>query len=435
MNRHRFLGITLAEGIKARHMLSYLWIALITSGYAGGLAILQPSVLELIGVEHSNQGAVTAGLQLTQEIIFIFLAGLFGILSERFGRRWVYTGGLIVSALGYAMYPYARTVNDLFIFRFFYAIGGAAILAMLVTVIADYASNEHRGKANGLQGLVVTFGAFVPIILSQLPAHYQSQGMSQTDAITSTFHVAAILGLLTALVAWLGLAKIQTAQRESRTPFKKIATEGLAAAKSPGVALSYGAAFISRGDLAVTGAFMMLWGQQYVLDNVANSTISQAQKMTGAEVMGMTVLGALFGAILMTIFSDRVRRVTAVILSSGLASIVYLGIYTLENPFSTYGKVLLFFMGVAELCAFISSQVLAAEQAPAHRRGVITGFFGAAGALGMLVATGLGGFLSKTIGPSAPFIGFGFFNLFVFIWSLAAYKKIKTPETELLVDQ
>ena len=431
MQTNTFLGIRLAPNIKARHMLSYLLIALITSGYAGGLAILQPGVLELLGVAHQGQGAVTAGLQLTQEALFIFLTGIFGVLSERFGRRWIYVIGLVVSAVGYALYPHAENITQLFFFRFFYAIGGAAILAMLVAVIADYASDEHRGKANGLQGLLVTLGAFIPIILSQLPAHYQSQGLSQAEAMNSTFHTAALLGIFAALIAWIGLAKLKPAAREDRTPFKQIAKEGIFAAKSPGVALSYGAAFISRGDLAVTGAFMMLWGQQYVLETIPNSTISQAQKMTGAEVMGMTVLGALCGAILMTVISDRIRRVTAVTLSAGLASLVYIGIWTLDNPFSSYGKILLFLMGVAELCAFISSQVLAAEQAPANRRGAVTGFFGAAGALGMLVATGLGGILSKTIGPSAPFIGFGFFNLAVFIWSLAVFKKIKTPEVLL----
>ena len=82
-------------------------------------------------------------------------------------------------------------------------------------------------------------------------------------------------------------------------------------------------------------------------------------------------------------------------------------------------------MGIAELSAFISSQVLAAQYAPAHLRGAVTGFFGATGALGMLIATALGGFLFKTIGFSAPFVGFGFFNLAVFIWSLAVMKKVE----------
>ena len=54
MENHKFLGIKLATGIKARHLMSYLWIALVTSGYAGGLAILQPGVLELIVLEHGH---------------------------------------------------------------------------------------------------------------------------------------------------------------------------------------------------------------------------------------------------------------------------------------------------------------------------------------------------------------------------------------------
>jgi predicted MFS family arabinose efflux permease len=58
------------------------------------------------------------------------------------------------------------------------------------------------------------------------------------------------------------------------------------------------------------------------------------------------------------------------------------------------------------------------QQAPAARRGAVIGFFGVSGAIGILVGTAGGGWLYRSVGPSAPFVLFGVMNLLVFIWSL-----------------
>ena len=75
-------------------------------------------------------------------------------------------------------------------------------------------------------------------------------------------------------------------------------------------------------------------------------------------------------------------------------------------------------MGIAEISAFVSSQALVGQQAPASRRGAVIGFFGVSGAIGILVGTAGGGWLFRSVGPSAPFVLFGFLNLAVFAWSL-----------------
>ena len=75
-------------------------------------------------------------------------------------------------------------------------------------------------------------------------------------------------------------------------------------------------------------------------------------------------------------------------------------------------------MGIAEISAFVSSQALVGQQAPEQYRGATIGFFGVAGALGILVATSGGGILFAKISPSAPFVLFGALNFAVFLWSL-----------------
>jgi predicted MFS family arabinose efflux permease len=201
--------------------------------------------------------------------------------------------------------------------------------------------------------------------------------------------------------------------------------EGLKAARDPGVALSYGAAFISRGDLAVTGAFMGLWLMQFGMSKGLSMSDSMSQMAVRVLI---TVVGGMFGALLMGYFSDKIRRATAVTFASGLAAVVYLAIFFVEDPTSTWVMGLLFVMGIAELAAFVSSQALVGQQAPKARRGAVIGFFSVAGAIGILVGSLGGGQLFRHIGPSAPFVLFGFLNALVFIWSLLVKDKIKNPE-------
>jgi MFS family permease len=136
------------------------------------------------------------------------------------------------------------------------------------------------------------------------------------------------------------------------------------------------------------------------------------------------VFGALVGALLMGFISDKISKVTAVSLASGLATIVYLAIFFVDDPTADWVWGLMFMMGIAEISAFVSSQALVGQQAPANRRGAVIGFFGTAGAVGILVGSGGGGWLFKHYGPASPFILFGVLNLLVFIWSLKV-RKIK----------
>lgn len=424
---NKFLGIELASGIKARHMTTYLVVALVTSGYFGGMAMLQAGLLQLMDLDPGYQGLITGYLSTLQEVMFLVLAGAFGVLSDRFGRKAIYVGGLVVAAVGYMLYPHAQNVEMLFAFRFVFGIGGGALTAMLVAVIVDYASDNHRGKANGIQGFVMVLGAFIPLFMAILPKVLVKGGATQLGAITTAFTVMGVLGLAAAALAWVGMKNaVDSHVRETRPGLSRIAGNGLRAAlKDPGVALSYGAAFISRGDLAVTGSFMMLWGTQ---EAKAQLGLEASEAMaTASSLMLATIGGALLGSVIMGFIADRVSKARAVSMASGLAAFIYLSMFMVSDPLAGYVKVMLVVMGVAELSAFVTSQALLGQQAPPEQRGAVVGFFGASGALGMLVGTSVGGVLYHKVGPSAPFVMFGALNLIVFLWSLAAAPRIKPP--------
>ncbi len=411
----KVLGIHLVAGVKRRNLWAYLVAVLVSSGYAGAMSVLQPGLLQVIGIPYAQQASITGMLGAMQELVFILCMALFGAAADRYGRRPVYVFGLLFTALGFALYGTSTSMTELVIYRLIVALGSAAMVGMMVTVIADYAQNKSRGKANGLQGLTATFGAFIPPILAALPQQFVQQGMTQIDAQQATFAVAGALGLIAAIVAGFGLAKVAGKVTE-RVGWRIMLYQGAHEARQPLIRLSFGAAFISRGDLAVTGAFIGLWLVQTGIGK--GMTPSEAMASLAVPAVLMVVTGALVGALLTGWLSDRISRVRAVTLASGLAALAYGGMFLVSDPTAGWVKAVLFVMGVAEISAFVSSQALVGEAAPAQKRGVVIGFFGVAGACGILVGTAGGGSLYASFGPASPFVLFGLLNGLVCLWSL-----------------
>ena len=414
----RFLGIDLSEGVKRRHLLAYFFAAFISSSYAGALAMLQPGLLQVMGIDRAAQATRTGNLSALQEIILILFFGPVGALADRYGRKPVYVFGLLMTALGFSLYPHADSMTELVLYRIIIAFGSAAMIGMMVTVIADYTRDSTRGKANGLQALIATLGAFLPPALGALPQLFANQGYDQLAAQQMTFAIAGSLGVVGALVVMVGLAPhVGRASQEVRESIATMMREGLRASRNQGIALSYGAAFISRGDLAVTGAFLSLWLVQFGTGELGLQPSEAMFELAVPRVMTV-VSGALVGSLLMGYINDRVSRVTAVTLASGLAAAVYLSIFFVDDPTAPWVLGLLAMMGVAEISAFVSSQALVGERAEPTRRGAIIGLFGVAGAIGILVGTAGGGWLYAQFGPSTPFVLFGCLNGLVCLWSL-----------------
>jgi len=428
MSERRILGIELAPQITTTHVWAYLYAVVISSAYAGSLAVLQPGVLQMMGIPFAEQGNLTGNLAAMQEAIFFVLLLVIGAISDKVGRKAVYVFGLLTTALGFALYPTAGSVPELFAYRVVVAVGSAAMLGMMVTVIADYSANATRGKANGIQGVVASLGAFIPPLLAGLPAHFVSRGFTQIEAQQTTFWVAAALGVSAAVIGFFGLApKATQIVASARESINRVLLEGAKAARDKGIALSYGAAFISRGDLAVTGAFLGLWLVQFGMQQHGMTTSEAMAELVMPAIL-MVVCGALVGAILMGILADKINRAAAVTIAAGMAAAIYMGVFFIEDPTAAWVKALLFVMGVAEISAFVSSQALCGQQAEPQHRGAIFGFFGVAGAVGILIGTKGGGMVFDQVGPSAPFVIFGALNLVVFAWGLLVFRSVRVPD-------
>ena len=412
----KFGPITLMPDIEKRHLFTLFFGAFFGIASMALVNVFGPLVFNILEIPQNETGALAGKLTAMQEIVVVCVIGLFGALSDKVGRRIVYSMGFVLLGIGYFLYPLAGDSNELIIFRIFIALGCACNTVMLPTTANDYVHESTRGKLiattsimNGL-GLVLIIGSF-----RRLPEYFVNQGYDSALSGQYTIWCAALMVLIVSTVLFTNLKKGAPAQVTKKGSY--FSTLGIAfkEAKNPRVALAYTAGVVSRGDLSVVSTFFSLW----LFNEAISMDMSRAEAFklsTGFYVMVQAF--AIPGAVLINFFIDKVDRVMALAISMAIAACGYLYLGFIDDIFSTqmyFGAALL---GLGEIFANISAISLIGSAAPAKGRGAVIGGFSFFGAIGILLVAVIGGWLFDNVGPTAPFTMVGFANLSLLILSL-----------------
>ncbi|MDD9802527.1 MAG: MFS transporter [Deltaproteobacteria bacterium] len=426
----RFLGIRLAPGVQPINLAAFYVAALVSILIFAFMNQAQILLLTPeLGVDPEQKGSISGDLVFWGEVVVLGLVGIFGSLSDKIGRLPIFCGGFVFLGLLCFLQPEAGSLNGLLVMRLFYAVGVAAVIGMLPTVLADYAVDADRGRATGIQGVMNGIGAMITVFaLLKLPSLLTSLGDDSQTAVRRTYQLVAYLSFAVAIFLALFLQRraVNQTQRPEGT-LLQIAIEGLRAARDPGIALAYGAAFLSRGLLTVLGVFFTVWGEKFGV--AAGYTPVDAVARVGL-VIGVAQTFALIGAPLFGILADRLNRVTALVLACAVAALGYGSTWFIHDPLGLDLAALLGVVGAAaliglgEVGCIITSGVLIAQQAPPRVRGAVIGFFNLSGAAGILVASALGGRLFDNWRPSGPFLLFGALALIVAVWGLAVRGRV-----------
>lgn len=425
----KFGPIRLMQGVTAANMFTYYFATVTSLLLFTFLPQFQPFLLaEMLSIPESEQGVISGNLSLFGEIIILFTIGGWGTLSDKTGRKVVFGAGFLLMAASLYLYPNVTSIPMLFAFRGLFALGSSAVTTMISTVIADYAIDKDRGKASGLQGVGNGIGALLTVfVILQLPKRFIADGISAFEAGQLTYIVLAVIAAVSAVILFIGLQNRTQTQKEQKKSILEISKEGFAAAKDPGVALSYMAAFISRGDLAIVGTFFTLWVVTY---GTAQKGMTTADALASAGmIIGISQTMALITAPVFGMFADRMNRANAVILAVAMASIGYGSTIFVSDPTSPAIFLVAALIGIGEISGVIASGVLIAQQAPRDIRGSVIGIFSLCGTFGIMIATGIGGQLFDNWLPQGPFILFSALGWVVVIVGLIIRKRI-VPKNE-----
>ena len=131
----------------------------------------------------------------------------------------------------------------------------------------------------------------------------------------------------------------------------------------------------------------------------------------------------LIGAVL-----DRVERVVGIIIAFTLSAVGYTFMGMIEDPLANTVFAAAILLGLGEGACIMSSIALIGQNAPAKTRGSVIGTFTACGATGMLIASGVGGFLFDNWMYTGPFLFMGVINAGVLLFAIMV--KLKHPEVD-----
>ena len=405
----KFGPILLMPDIERRHLFTLFFGAFFGIASMSFVNVIGPLMFSILDVPQDETGGLAGTLTAVQEIVVILVIGAFGALSDKTGRRLVYSMGFFLLGVGYFLYPLASNTTELIIFRVFVALGCAANTVMLPTVANDYVHESTRGKLiattsilNGL-GLVLIIGTF-----RKLPGNFGDMGFDNILSGQYTAWVATVMCLIVSCVLFFNLKKGSPAQVSKKEPYLATLKVAFQAARNPRVALAYAAGVVSRGDLSVVSTFFSLW----LFNEATTQGLSQGDAFKLATGFYVTVQAfAIPGAVLINFFIDKVDRVAALAIAMFIAAVGYLYLGFIENPLTSqmyFGAALL---GLGEIFANIAAISLIGSVAPVKGRGAVIGGFSFFGAVGILTVAIVGGYLFDNVSPTAPFTMVGFANI------------------------
>ena len=415
--RISFGPILLAPGISRGNATALLWANFVCIGFLSFVNIGQTYVLNAnLGIPLDQQGGISGYLAAASEIVILALIGVFGVMSDRIGRRPIIVAGILIMALSYVFYPLVGAEWHLFVTRGIYAVGIAAMIGMMSTLSHDYANEFSRGKMIALSGLFNGIGVvFVNLVFGRTPEFFAEFGAGTEAAGRYSHWLIALILVPSALILLKGLKGGTMVRHDARPPVRDLIIGGFSAARNPRIALSYMAAFVSRSDFVVVGTFTVLWA---TVAGVEQGLPAADGVKRGAVLMVLANVAAMLWMPVMGFIIDRINRTSALMIGAAIATFAFVAMGFVKDPLSPGAMPWFAMLGVGQVSCMFASQALIGQEANIRERGSVIGMTGICGALGILLATSIGGQLFDAWNPSAPYVLVGIANALVFALAL-----------------
>jgi MFS family permease len=326
---------------------------------------------------------------------------VFGMASDRLGRKRVIVFGLLIFAAGSFLAGAADSLVELIVGRMLQ--GAGAISAVVTALLADQTRDEVRTKAMALVG--ASIGLMFAVSLVAAPLLTTLMGLSGLFVLTG---MLALTGIV--VVIWLvppePARQVHVARGKLSDVLKDV----------PTLRLNFGV-FVLHGVLLAMWVAVPAMLVEAGLPKSEHWWVYLPAVFASFVVMGMTLFPLERRGYLRGVFLGAIALIALVQVGLALSA---------SAPGIAVLSALLFAFFCGSNILEASQPSIASRAAPAHARGAALGFYNTLQSLGFFAGGAAGGLLMKTTGSAGLFAACA---AAMVLWLLVAWpmKPIASP--------
>jgi MFS transporter, DHA1 family, tetracycline resistance protein len=332
-----------------------------------GYMIMVP-LLPYVAERYGASGLVVGALLATMAVASVVAAPVWGVLSDRIGRKPMVLASQTIALAGYVLLATAPSLAMLFVARAVAGIGGGN-LGITQSYIADVTDEAHRDRAYGLFGVVFGIG----IVLGPVAG-----GFLVRAGFGAPFAAAALIELANIALTLRFLPATRPKTR-SRTSIFDAARAVFAHA---GVRVLVARHFLFI--FAVTYFFTIF--ALYVRRALALGPAQASWLLAGMGIVGGIALLALVAPLAARFGDARIAQ-----LGLALSALAYLALPFARSVPTFAGVLVVWAIGAS--CVEPTLSALLSERAPAAQRGATMGVNDALSNLALMLSPALGGWI------------------------------------------
>ncbi|KAG0380544.1 hypothetical protein BGX24_007399 [Mortierella sp. AD032] len=443
------------EQIGYINFIFYLLACMGTITLVAYLSIVQPFILNLVLNIHNNVGNITGSLALYDEIIALPATLCWGVLSDRVGRRPVYSIGFICLGAALMLYPRVENVYPhMLLCRLLFSLGSSAATCMMTGTLGDVAGAIHeRGRVSAIVGFSAGCGGLIAgLVLLSVPYDLADSFGGEMGGMRAAFIIvggcAMVLGILlfftmpatgvgeaNGVTGWFKKTVLKKEieneyEKEIISPFKLL-KYGFVAARDPRVALAYLSSFVARADTVLFSSFMSLWVIHYYS---SIGWCNPDRRITCFPAVGSTHTLTGYGQGISLAFAplygyaaEKFEKSTVLGFAGFMGAIGSLPFaFTKTDPAHKSNLAFVTMTGIGQMGVIIVGMTLVnGLNVDPKYRGSVAGVFSFCGALSIMITARLGGYLFDEWMPGAPFVIMGIVHILICLMSI--YVRIVTP--------